>query len=181
MLRPVVENSNVMNEPDDSYLIVVDYKDDAERKRAEYLLDNWDHGTVESLSGLSRIVEDDNIDGLYEELVTKVPENQIDIFGLSDVDTQVAKRQARLDEKFTTSSDKVEWAMEAIMNKRKTIEKDPQRNIYNVYTKKGRSTVEFSITEAPGGKVHLTGTIEGYGEAPEFLKDYILDEIQYMI
>jgi len=180
MLRPVEEYINIMNETNDSYLIVVDYEDDAERKRVEYLLDNWDHGNVQSLSGLSRIVEDDNIDALYEELVTKVPENQIDIFGLSDVDTHVAKQEVRLDEKFATSRDKVEWAMEAIMNKRKTIEKDPKMNIYNVYTKKGRSTVEFSITEMPEGKVHLTGTISGYGEAPGFLKDYILDEIQYM-
>lgn len=170
-----------MNKSDNSYLIVIDYEDDAERKRAEYLLENWDQGAVESLSGLSRFVEDDNIDDLYEQLVTKVPEHQINIFKLDGVDFQVSKRSAEFDEKFNTAKDKVEWAMEAIMNKRKTIEKDPENDVYGVYTKKGRSTVEFSITEGPGGEVHLTGTIQGYGEAPEFLRNYILDEIEYMI
>lgn len=164
-----------------SYLVVVDYDDDAERKRAEYLLDNWDEGSIESIKGLSRIVGDVDVDALYEKLVTKVPQKQIQIHELDKVDAKAARQGVTFDETFDTDRHKVEWAIEAIMNKRKTIEKDPEENIYGVYTKKGRATVEFNISEDPAGKIHLSGTVEGYGEAPEFLKQYILDEIQYMI
>jgi len=169
------------NNKDDSYLIVVDYNDDAERKRAEYMLDNWDEGSINSVKGLSRIVEDVDIDALYEKLVSKVPEEKIDIQQLKGVDAKVTKQKTDFKITFETDRDKVEWAIEAIMNKRKTIKEDPEMDIYGVYTKKGRATVEFSIAENPDGRVHLSGVINGYGDAPEFLKEYILEEIDYMI
>lgn len=166
---------------DASYLIVIDYEDDAERKRAEYLLDNWDDGSVDSLQGLSRIATELNIQELYEDLVTKVPQDRITVQELNEVQTEAAQQKSEFDIQFDTNKEKIEWAIEAIMNKRKTIEKNQEENIYGVYTKKGRGTVKFTISDAPDDQIQLTGEITGFGDAPVFLKQYILDELDYML
>ena len=163
------------------YLVVVEYKDDAERKRAEYLLDNWDEGSITSLQGLSRRVEGVDVDDIYEKLVAKVPEENIDIHELTPAETEAERRTERLDCRFETDRDRVEWAMEAIIQKRKRITEDAANNVYGIYTKKGRATVSYSITEDPDGTSHLTGEISGYGDAPAFLHQYILKELEYMI
>lgn len=166
---------------DASYLIVIDYEDDAERKRAEYLLDNWDDGSVDSLQGLSRIATELNIQELYEDLVTKVPQDRITVQELNEVQTEAAQQKSEFDIQFDTNKEKIEWAIEAIMNKRKTIEKNKDENIYGVYTKKGRGTVKFTISDAPDDQIQLIGEITGFGDAPVFLKQYILDELDYML
>lgn len=166
---------------DASYLIVIDYEDDAERKRAEYLLDNWDDGSVDSLQGLSRIATELNIQELYEDLVTKVPQDRITVQELNEVQTEAAQQKSEFDIQFDTNKEKIEWAIEAIMNKRKTIEKNQEENIYGVYSKKGRGTVKFTISDAPDDQIQLTGEITGFGDAPVFLKQYILDELDYML
>lgn len=164
-----------------SYLIVIDYVDDAERKRAEYLLDNWNKGSVGSLQGLSRIVTEVNIQNLYNDLVTKVPQDRIKVQKLEEVQTEAEKEKVIFEEKFETSKEKIEWAIEAIMNKRKTTEKNTDKHIYGVYTKKGRGTVDFTITENPDSRIQLNGEITGFGDAPIFIKQYILDELDYML
>ena len=164
-----------------SHLVVVNYSEEAERKRAEYLFDNWDDGTVESLRGISRLVSDVEIEEMYEQLVSKVPQQQVEIFEVDKSDTEVSKKTEPFEFTFDADHDKVEWAIEAIMNKRKRVTEDAENNVYGVYTKKGRATISYTITELPNGTVQLTGEIVGFGEAPEFLHEYITDELDYMV
>ncbi len=161
--------------------MVVDYAEDTERKRAEYLLDNWDEGEVESVRGLSRRVVGVDIEELYERLVSKVPEDQVETYELDPVDASASERTEPFEFAFDTDRDRVEWAMEAIMNKRKRVTQDAEHNVYGIYTKKGRARVSYSITELPTGEVRLTGEVSGYGEAPAFLRDFIGDELEYMV
>ena len=164
-----------------SYLVVVEYEDDAERKRAEYLLDNWDDGDTEPISGLSRLVSDVDIDELYQELVSKVPERQISTYELTPVNAQATQQTVRFEYTFDTDTERVEWAMEALMNKRKSVTEDEGENVYGIYTKKGRATIEYDITDLSTDEVQLTGKITGYGDAPEFLREFIKDELEYMV
>jgi len=164
-----------------SYLVVVNYEDDAERKRAEYILNNWDGGNISPVQGLSRQVTGVEIDDLYEQIVSKVSEDRVEVYELEPTDAQAKRRTERFEFTFETDRERVEWAMEAIMNKRKRVTEDEGENVYGIYTKKGRATISYTITEIPDGRIQLTGEISGYGEAPEFLREYITEELDYMI
>lgn len=163
-----------------SHLVIVDYADDAERKRAEYLLDNWDGGTVRSVDGLARLLDDVEVDDLYEELVAKVPKEHIRVYELDAVEGDVSPTKTEIDARLETDIDRVEWAIESLLNKRKAVTEDAEHNVYGVYTKKGRATVEYEL-DAQDDEVLLHIRISGYGEAPEFLREFFEDELQYML
>lgn len=165
---------------DTEYLVVVDYEADTERKRAEYLLDNWEEGSVESVSGLTRIVSGTDIHELYDALVAKVPEDQITTHELTPVNSEASASDERLDLRTETDPERVEWAVESVLNKRKAVEDPEKDDTYAVYTKKGRATVSYNIIPRDDGTA-LEVRIEGYGEATEFLRDFFEEELEYML
>ena len=63
---------------DDSerYLYTVQYDGEAERKRVEYLFNNWEDGHIDSPRGLARIAEGVDHEELYKQLATRVPEDK---------------------------------------------------------------------------------------------------------
>lgn len=166
---------------DRSYLVSVAYESDAERKRAEYLLDNWDDGSIESLRGLTRQAHDVEIDDLYGQLVAKVPEDHVHVFELAPVETHADTVEETLEYTVDVDPDRVEWAMESLMNKRKAIAEDATNNEYALYTKKGRAKVAYTVDPTPAGDVRLRIRIQGYGEAATFLKEFFEEELSYMV
>ncbi|QGA84378.1 Uncharacterized protein LC1Hm_4043 (plasmid) [Halomicrobium sp. LC1Hm] len=167
------------------YLVVVDYEDERERKRAEYLLDNWEDGTIESLDGMSRVVRGVDIDELYDQLAAKVPEDELSAYELNRVDTEATQVQATIDETFDdVEADRVEWAMESIMKKRKAVDQGSTaegESLWAVYTKKGRAEIRYDIRQQEQSTIRLHIVIDGFGDAPEFLREFIQEEIGYMI
>lgn len=170
---------------DEGYLVVVDYEDERERKRAEYLLDNWDDGSVETVRGMSRIVRGVDIDDLYDELAAKVPEEELSTYKLSRVDTEATRVQETIDETFEgVDRERVEWAMESIMKKRKAVDQGSTSDgasLWAAYTKKGRAEIKYEIRQQEQSTVTLHITIDGFGDAPAFLREFIEEEIGYMI
>lgn len=170
---------------DREYLVVVDYEDERERKRAEYLLDNWDEGSVDTLDGMARTVKGVDIDELYDQLAAKVPEEELSTYELTRVDTEATRVQETIDETFDDiDAERVEWAMESIMKKRKAVDQgttSDDDSLWAVYTKKGRAEIQYDIREQGSSAVELHVVIDGFGEAPAFLRDFIQEEIGYMI
>lgn len=169
-----------MSDSDSSYLVVVDYEEDTERKRAEYLLDNWEEGTVSSVRGLTRLVSDTDIHDLYEALVSKVPEERISTYELSAVEETAPTTDANLQYRLQADPERADWAMESVLNKRKAVDDPKGERTYAIYTKKGRAEVSYDITER-GDEILLDIEIEGYGEATEFLREYFQEELEYML
>jgi hypothetical protein len=165
---------------DDSYFVIVDYDEDTERKRAEYLLNNWDDGIVTSPHGLTRRVENADIDELYAALAAKVPEEQISAFEIRQVSGSVEITDATLELHVDTPLERVEWAIESVLNKRKAVDETDEKNTYAVYSKKGRAKISYDIY-SHGDDTVLSVTIEGYGSAPEFLREYFEEELSYML
>ena len=170
---------------DREYLVVVDYDDERERKRAEYLLDNWDEGTVDTLDGMARTVKGVDIDELYDQLAAKVPEEELSTYELTRVDTEATRVQETIDETFDDiDAERVEWAMESIMKKRKAVDQGTTSggdSLWAVYTKKGRAEIQYDIREQGSSAVELHVVVDGFGEAPAFLREFIQEEIGYMI
>jgi len=160
---------------DDAYLFVVSYEDDAERKRVEYLFNNWDDGEVRKPSGLVRIGTEVDHDALYEGLVSKIPADQVDSFRLESVDPDVSKERHTVDQSVNADRDAVESFVEYMLSKKKAVLQSAARNEYEVYTKKGRATVSYRLTA--DGETTVEISIEGYPPAPAFLAEFFETEL----
>jgi len=157
------------------FLFVVDYDSDAERKRAEYLFDNAE-GEVSTLSGLSRIAEGVDIEEMYEQLVSKVPEEQVRAYRLEPVDVSAEPEQVAVTQQVTAPADTVEPFVEYMLSKKKAVLQSAARNEYEIYTKKGRADITYTLEEATG-ETTVEIRIEGYPPAPEFLAEYFEREL----
>ena len=166
-----------MTEDDDSlFLYLVDYEEDAERKRAEYLFNNWDDGTIGRPSGLVRIAEGIDSDELYEQLVTKVPAEQVRTYRLDPAESDVDPETVIVEERINASVDAVEAFLEYILSKKKAVLQSASRNEYEAYTKKGRAEVSYDLTD-DGGKVVVRVQVAGYPPAPSFLAEFFEAEL----
>jgi hypothetical protein len=159
-----------------TYLFVVSYSDDAERKRAEYLFNNWEGGDIDAPDGFVRIASGVNHDDLYEKLVGKVPADQVDSFRLEPVEADVDTQRRTVEQSINAPVDTVESFVEYILSKKKAVLQSASRNEYEVYTKKGRAEISYRLTE-DDGVTTVTMRVEGYPPAPEFLADFFATEL----
>jgi len=160
----------------ETYLFVVSYEDDAERKRAEYLSNNWDDGEIEAPDGFVRIASNVGHDDLYEQLVGKIPTEQVQSFKLEPVEADVETERRNIEQSANAEQDAVESFVEYILSKKKAVLQSASRNEYEVYTKKGRADVSYRLSEQ-GGNTVVTVDVEGYPPAPEFLADFFETEL----
>lgn len=161
---------------DSTYLFVVSYDDDAERKRIEYLFNNWNNGNVEKPGGLIRVASAADHDELYEKVVGKVPEEQVKSYELETVEADVDQERRTVEQKISAPSDTVESFIDYIFSKKKAVLQSAARNEYEVYIKKGRADVSYQITES-GGETTVTITVSGYPPAPSFLTKFFETEL----
>jgi hypothetical protein len=164
------------NDNDDArYLYVVEYDGDAERKRAEYLFNNWEEGTIERPEGLVRIAEGIAHDELHEQLVAKVPAEQVTVHELEPIETDVEAESVVVEESIEASVDAVETFLEYILSKRKAVLQSAARNEYEVYSKKGRAEVSYEVVD--GDPVTVRIRVNGYPPAPAFIAEFFETEL----
>ena len=159
-----------------TYLFVVSYGDDAERKRAEYLFNNWEGGDIDAPDGFVRIASGVDHDELYEKLVGKVPAEQVDSFRLEPVEADVDMQRHTVEESVNAPVDTVESFVEYILSKKKAVLQSASRNESEVYTKKGRADIPYRLAESDG-ETTVTMQVGGYPPAPEFLADFFATEL----
>lgn len=170
------EHSNTEADEAGSYLFVVSYDDDAERKRAEYLFNNWSRGEVTAPDGFVRIASDVDHDTLYEKLVGKVPPEQVDSYRLEPVEADVSQERHVVEQSIDAPVEAVESFVEYVLSKKKAVVQSASRNEYEAYTKKGRAEISYELSES-GGKTSVTMRVRGYPPAPEFLADFFEAEL----
>jgi hypothetical protein len=162
----------------EEYLVVLDYTDEAERKRVEYLLNNREDTAVSPLRGFVRLVETDDLTGLYEDLSAKVDDvDNLSVHQLEDVDATPS--ETRLDFSVTTDVDeeRIEWLFESLMNKRDASPTETDR-MYVMSTRKGTARCWYTVTDNPDGTVTVTVNAAGYGEAPGTAHKFLQDEME---
>lgn len=169
------------------YLVAVDYENDAERKRIEYLLSNRSDITVEKLRGLVRLVHTETFDEFYEELSAKVDDlNHLRVNELSAVDVTPEEKHERFTIETEVSREKVNWAFNTIERKRDaTLEDREYEDEYGYHqyvttTKSGTARYSYEMTKHEG-MVYVDVHIWGYGGAPETLREFIENELNYAI
>jgi hypothetical protein len=159
------------------YLYTVEYTEEAERKRVEYLFNNWDDGQIESPQGLVRIAEAVDHDELYQQLVSKVPADQISVHRLEAAATDIESETVTIEQKISASPDAVETFLEYILSKKKAVLQSPSHNEYEIYTKKGRAELSYELTEIDTGLVEARLRITGIPPAPAFLAEFFETEL----
>ncbi len=167
-----------MNKPKltGEYLFIVTYEDDSERKRVEYLFNNWAEGTIEHPDGLVRLAEGVDHEQIYEQLVTKVPEDQISTYAVEPVETDVEPTRLTVEQKIDAPESTVKSFVEYVLSKRKAVLQDSERNEYEVYSKKGRAHLRYTLSES-SGETTVRLVIEGYQPAPSFLSNFFEQEL----
>ena len=157
---------------------MLDYTDEAERKRVEYLLNNREDTAVSPLRGFVRLVETDDLNGLYEDLSAKVDDvDNLSVHQVEDVDATPS--ETRLDFSVTTDVDeeRIEWLFESLMNKRDASPTETDR-MYVMSTRKGTARCWYTVTDNPDGTVTVTVNAAGYGEAPGTAHKFLQDEME---
>lgn len=168
------------NPPDEEpgYLFLVEYEEDAERKRVEYLFNTWEDGGIEGPSGLVRIAHGVDHDEIYEQLVTKVPEEQVSSYRLEPVEPDVSEETVIVDQEIDAPAEAIETFVEYMFSKKKAVLQSAANNEYEVYTKKGRAEVTYRIDgDADDGVTAIRIRVTGYPPAPEFLAEFFGTEL----
>ena len=159
-----------------SYLYVVDYADDAERKRVEYLFNNWSEGELRRPEGVVRLAADVDHDSLYERLISKVPEERIRAYRLEESGAEVSPTTRTVERTVPAEPDAVESFVEYMLSKKKAVLQSAAHNEYETYTKKGRATATYELDEADEGTT-VRLRIRGYSDAPSFLAEFFETEL----
>lgn len=160
------------------YLYTIQYEEEAERKRVEYLLNNWEEGEINTPNGLSRIVEGVDNEELYQQLVTKIPEDQVGVYHLQPTQLEVDPETIIVEQEIAASLDAVETFIEYVLSKKKAVLQSGARNEYEMYTKKGRAEVTYNIQTGGSNNVDVTIKVTGIPPAPGFLSDFFRTELQ---
>jgi hypothetical protein len=169
--------SNHAQSDKSGFLFVVNYDDDAERKRVEYLFNNWENGSITKPDGFVRLAADIDHDELYEELVSKVPTERVESYQLEEIDRGVDPDTVVIEKEINAGQDALEPFIEYILSKKKAVLQSPSRNEYEVYTKKGRAEVTYQLSEADGNTAVMIRII-GYSQAPTFLAEFFEAELE---
>lgn len=164
------ENSNTKQ------LFVVQYDDDAQRKRAEYLFKNWSDGNITKPDGLVRIAYNVNREDLYERLLAKIPEENVSVYNIEFIDSDIETTTEVVEQNVHATVDAVDTFLKYILSKKKAVLQSATHNEYEVYTKKGRAEVSYSITKS-ADDVAITVRIVGYSPAPDFLAEFFRTEL----
>jgi len=162
---------------DPEYLYVVDYADDAERKRVEYLFNNWSEGDLSRPEGVVRLASGVDHEGLYEQLISKVPEERIQAYRLEEGRTEVSPTTRTVERTVPANADAVETFLQYMLSKKKAVLQSATHNEYELYTKKGRATTTYALDEGSDGTA-VTIRITGYSDAPSFLADFFESELR---
>jgi len=168
-------DDKMMDDP--GFLFVVDYDDDAERKRVEYLFNNWENGSIDKLEGLVRLATGIDHDKLYEELVSKVPADRVNSHRLEEMERGADPETIVVETEINAEPDAIEPFVEYIFSKKKAVLQSPTQNEYEVYTKKGRAEVTYQLSQADDGTA-VTIRISGYSQAPSFLANFFESELE---
>jgi len=166
------------------YLVTAKYTTDAERKRIEYAFGKWNGKLgIAKPEGLVAIVDSDDIEGLVEELYSRSPRENIELYRIEKVHLDVAEVEREMKLRLREKRETVERLVDFIMARQKAVLKlelrEPPQKVYEVYTRKGKAEIVVSLQESGGG-VSLGLRISGYGEAVELIHRRLEEQLRLL-
>jgi len=165
----------------DEYLVAVNYQSDAERKRVEYLFNNYDDIEAEKIEGFARIVTTDDFEQFYEALSSKVDRiENVRANALEEAGTEPEEHTEQFSVTTDADPDRIEWAFEMIKDRRGATVEDPEYNQFIANTRKGTARYTYSVIKNDDS-TEVTVEVWGYGEAPTVLREFLEEELEHAI
>jgi len=147
------------------HLVAVEFKDEAERKRVEYVIEKWKGAArISRLKGISIIVEGDP-KGFLEELFSKLsPESTVKFYRIEELDLKPERKKKEFTVRTTEKPEIAFRLLDYVMQKNNAISMylDNRLRRYFILTRKGRVEVDVSIEE--NSEIAMKFRLEGFGD-----------------
>ncbi|CAI1493609.1 conserved protein of unknown function [Thermococcus nautili] len=162
------------------YFVVVSYDDDAERKRVDYLLSKWaERADVEKPRGMTFIIETEHEKEFFEELFSRIegnPSEKVRIYRVTEEWPALRERSATREYLLAEEEGFVRRFLAYLCSKLGGTF-SPEEGTCEVYTRKGRGVIQFSLRGTPRGTV-VRVTVSGYGEVVDYLLSRVDEELK---
>jgi len=161
-------------------VIIVDYGDDIERKRIDYVLEKWK--VCKSKGMTLKLEEIDN--NFLRELYSKLIRGSIEVYECQPIDTEPEKASQSLIITFDKELREVEQLLNFILSKKAGILKDSSRfkdiseMVFAVYTRQGGVEVKL-VLQPSDTQTKVDVTMEGFEEAIDTLKNELIEDLKY--
>ncbi|MFQ6121058.1 MAG: hypothetical protein ACE5KE_14380 [Methanosarcinales archaeon] len=161
-------------------VIIIDYGDDTERKRIDYVLDKWK--VCKSKGMTIKLEEIDN--NFLKELYSKLIRGYIEVYECQPIDTEPEKASKSLIIAFDKELREVEQLLNFIFSKQAGILKDSSRfkefseMVFAVYTRQGGVEVKL-VLQPYETQTKVEVTMKGFEEAIDTLKNDLIQDLKY--
>ncbi|ALM75530.1 hypothetical protein [Thermococcus barophilus] len=170
------------------YLFIVNYEDDAERKRIDYLLEKWqERARISKPRGLTFIIETDEISKFAEELFSKLnpsSSKKVESFVLheKDLSSQIRSATTVLEYQSNDPPEIVKKLLGYVFSKNNVryYSSDLKSTKYFVLTRKGRVDIEVTI-DSRNDKTWVKLFLSGYGEAVEHMAKKLKEDLDSLL
>lgn len=163
------------------YLINIEYKDDTERKRVEYLLQKWvDVLNLSKPTGFILLAEGPDVEEMVKELIAKTSEEQVNVYSIKKAEIGLETEKEEIEMTFDANKNSVKKFIDYVLAKRKAVLKHsgPDFEEYTIYTRKGgKATITVKMTG--NEKTKLSLKVTGYKPATEYLYQELKEELNY--
>lgn len=170
------------------YLFIVNYDDDAERKRIEYILEKWqERARISKPKGTAFIIETEEIAEFTEELFSKLnpdPSKKVESFMLQEKDlrAQIRINKRILEYQSDEPLEVIKKLLEYILSKNNAryYSSDLKSTKYFILTRKGRVDIETSLKKERGG-TRIKLLISGYGDIVEYMARKLKEDLDSLL
>jgi len=163
------------------YLINIDYRNDTERKRVEYLLQKWvDAANLTKPTGFTLLAEGPDVEEMIKELIAKTSKEQVNVYSIKKAEIGLETEKEEIEMTFDASKNSVKKFIDYMLAKRKAVLKHTGSGFeeYSIYTRKGgKATITVKMTG--DGKTKLSLKVTGYKPATEYLYKELKEELNY--
>ncbi|UXM84182.1 hypothetical protein [Methanococcus aeolicus] len=167
-------------------LVVVNYDNDAERKRIDYLIEKWSNkGKIEKIRKMAIIADMEDMDKFVNDIMSRLegaPKEKVRIYKIEEVKKTISSKKTTLNYEIIDNKEAVEGFLKYLMIKLGASYECSINNTkkYEVYTKKGSCSISIKLKEK-GNKLIITFEIEGYGESVDLIKNKINNDMKLFI
>lgn len=171
-------------------LYIVNFDDEAERKRVDSAIESWSGGDGGRPSGAIRVAEGENHDELLDILTARVPVDHIECYKMAQVEVDDPTVVETIERELSDSKESVDSMVNFIISNhrgnmtdpRGTLELEPEAEnledvpIYRIGNKKGTVKVSYTVEDTADGCRVFMG-LKGHHIPVEYVKDEITKDL----
>ncbi len=162
------------------YLVECHFKDDAERRRVEYIAKKY-HDAVKKCSGMALVVENEGIlDQFLIELRSKLIDEDVRVFRIEGVEVETPTQRRSIEMEFAQRAHSVNAFIGYFVNKRQGELRQQlpgYHRWYQILTRKGKVDLEVEVKSQDG--TTLVASVEGFEPAVTLIANELESDLRH--